>query len=175
MPVIAEWARGRLGDRDTTEDSERSADWSGSHPDADRARALLLRSAGSAPDIVRDYLANISDKALKRVRKDIIESSAPIVEALPFELSVFVKRAFLLDHDSERRSRHAMMREMAETLGFDDDRAFYPAPRPGYPSSSCSARILTRGSRWYETSAATRWLAGEGPAPVLAHSASDHA
>ncbi len=127
VPAIADWARDQLGSEDTSEEKEQS--WGNylRRPYTDSARSLFLKTAGSAPEAVRGYLAAISKSALRRVRKKIVEGSAAIIGASPADLASFIKRAFLLDHDRDRSGSRYASRQRSEELGFDDDKAFYPA------------------------------------------------
>ncbi len=129
VPAIAEWARSQLGDQDTLEEKRQSWRDYPPHRHPDSARSLLLKTAGSAPEIVRNYLVAISGRQIKRVREKVVDGSTAAVEALPADLAAFVKRAFLLDHDRDRSEPRFAMLKLSEELGFDDDRAFYP-PSP---------------------------------------------
>ncbi|RWN26108.1 MAG: hypothetical protein EOR97_30065 [Mesorhizobium sp.] len=129
LPDIATWALGRLGDADTSDERERG--WVGNR-DRDAFRSVLLKCAGGAPDIVRGYLAKISNRAMSRVRKQIAESSGSLAAALPAATAAFIKRAYVLDHDRPRSHSHSAIREHSETLGFDDQHNFYP-PSPLRP------------------------------------------
>ncbi|MCL6741768.1 hypothetical protein LZ518_11585 [Sphingomonas sp. RB56-2] len=120
VPEIAAWALELLGDGDSSD--ERDAGSGG-----EQARALLLKCTSGAPAVVRDYLSGISDRAIKRVRKQIVGASASVADALAPEMTDFIERAYFLDHDRRRDNRYSSMREQSETLGFDDTQDFYPA------------------------------------------------
>lgn len=126
VPEIAAWALQRLGDTDTSD--ERGVEsWGGPRDDGGRTRALLLKCAVGAPVAISGYLAAISDGAIRRVRKQILEGGGSLAAALPAEIAAFIKRAYLLDHNRRRDRHHSTMRERSELLGFDDLHDFYPA------------------------------------------------
>lgn len=81
VPEIGAWALQRLGDTDSSNKPE--AGWARPRDGTERARALLLKSASGAGAIVRDYLASISDRAIKRVRKQIVDASAGLSPRCP--------------------------------------------------------------------------------------------
>ena len=126
VPDIAAWAKGRLGDGDSAGKPERGA-WTGRRGDRAPVRALLLKSAAGDPDTVRSYLASISDYALDRVRKQIVDGSAGLAASLPAETADFVRRAYLLAHDRRRSDGYSSVRDRSDVLGIGDDRDFYPA------------------------------------------------
>lgn len=126
VPAIAAWALGRLGDADTSDDRDR-ASWTGWRGGRDAFRALLLKCAGGAPDVVRGYLAAISGRAIGRIRKQIVDNSVGVAAALPDAVTSFIRRAYFLDHDRPPERPRSMMRERSETLGFDEQQDFYPA------------------------------------------------
>ena len=125
VPDIANWALSRLGDTDTAGKPERGS-WTGRHGQCAPVRGLLLKCAAGSPDIVRNYLASISDYAMGRVRKQIVEGSAGLATSLPTETADIVRRAYLLDHDRPRRNG-SMGRDNSDVLGICDNRDFYPA------------------------------------------------
>ncbi|MGO7320188.1 hypothetical protein ACCS95_04260 [Rhizobium ruizarguesonis] len=128
VPEIAAWARSQIGDEDTVDERRRSWNTISAHGNVEGARALLIKSAAGARDVVRDYLATISKRALKRVRKQIVELSAGLALVLPSETSEFIVRAYTLDHSRTRNPRyHSGLHDRSETLGFDDQQDFYPA------------------------------------------------
>jgi hypothetical protein len=126
VPEIADWARQQLGDEDSS-DERVTGDWGRSRDDSERARALLLKSTAGAPAVVRDYLAGISIRAIKRVRKQIVDLSVGLADALPAETAAFIMRAYFLDHDRKGDGRYPSIYERSERLGLDDTRDFYPA------------------------------------------------
>ncbi len=126
VPDIAAWAKGRLGNGDSAGKPERGA-WTGRRGDRAPVRALLLKSAAGDPDTVRSYLASISDYALDRVRKQIVDGSAGLAASLPAETADFVRRAYLLAHDRRRSDGYSLVRDRSDVLGIGDDRDFYPA------------------------------------------------
>src|SRR5690606_5411416 len=123
---IAAWAAEKLGDTDRTDERRRPALWR-TTDHSDDARGLLLKCVGGAPDIVRDYLASISNKRVGQVRTQILESSVIRAGTLPSETAAFLKRAYLLDLDRPRERRHSGTIDRVEALGFDDGHDFYPA------------------------------------------------
>lgn len=126
LPEIAAWAAEKLGDTDSTDERRRPALWSATDR-SEEARGLLLKCVSGAPDIVRVYLASISDRRVGRVRKQILESSIILASVLPAETAAFLKRSYLLDLDRPRERRRSGMIDRAEALGFDDGHDFYPA------------------------------------------------
>jgi len=77
---------------------------------------------------VRGYLASISGRALKLVRKQIVDLSAGLALVLPAETSAFILRAYTLDHSRTRDPRnYSGLHGRSEALGFDDHQDFYPA------------------------------------------------
>ncbi|MDE1145021.1 MAG: hypothetical protein PW843_00160 [Azospirillaceae bacterium] len=129
VPAIASWALRRLGEKDSSDDYE--AGWDEPQDESRRARTLLLKSAVGAPTIVSGYLASISGRAIRRVRKQIVDVSVGLANALPAETAAFIRRAFLLDHDRRRDLRHSPMHERSEVLGLDERIA---CPQPTSPS-----------------------------------------
>lgn len=126
VPDIAAWAMGRLGDGDAAGKPERGS-WTGRHGDRAPVRALVLKCAAGAPDTVRSYLASISDYAMGRVRKQIVDGSAGLAASLPAETAAFIRRAYLLTHDRPRRGGYSAVCDRSDVLGIGDDRDFYPA------------------------------------------------
>lgn len=126
VPDIAAWALGRLGDADTAGKPERGS-WTERHGDRVSVRALLLKCAVGDQVAVQGYLASISDYAMTRVRKQIIDGSAGLAAALPADTASFLRRAYMLNHERPRRDRYRMVRDRSDVLGIDDDRDFYPA------------------------------------------------
>lgn len=126
VPDIAAWALERLGSGDTAGKPERGS-WTGGHGDRASVRSLLLKCAAGDPDTVRSYLASISDYAMGRVRKQIVDGSAGLAASLPAETAAFVRRAYLLAHNRRRRDGYSTVRDRADVLGIGDDRDFYPA------------------------------------------------
>lgn len=126
VPDIAAWAMGRLGDGDAAGKPERGS-WTGRHGDRAPVRALVLKCAAGDPDTVRSYLASISDYAMGRVRKQIVDGSAGLAASLPAETAAFIRRAYLLTHDRPRRGGYSAVRDRSDVLGIGDDRDFYPA------------------------------------------------
>ncbi|MBR0642917.1 NACHT domain-containing protein [Plastoroseomonas hellenica] len=130
VPDIATWALGRLGGADMSE--ERETGWVAWRGDRDAFRSVLLKCAGAAPDIICGYLAAISDRATRRVRKQIAERSGSLAAALPAATIGFIKRAYFLDHNRPPSRSYPATRERSETLGFDGEHDFYP-PSPLRP------------------------------------------
>lgn len=126
VPDIAAWALERIGDGDAAGKPERGS-WAGRHSGRAPVRALLLKSAAGDPDTVRGYLASISDYAMGRVRKQIVDGSASLAASLPAETAAFLRRAYLLAHDRRRRDGYSTVRDRSDVLGIGDDRDFYPA------------------------------------------------
>ena len=126
LQETAAWAAEKLGDTDSTDERRRPA-LRGTPDYKDEARGLLLKCVSGAPDIVRNYLASISDHRVGRVRKQILELSVVLASVLPAEVTAFLKRAYLLDLDRPSERRRSGMIERSEALGFDDDHDFYPA------------------------------------------------
>lgn len=124
VPQIADWALQHLSN-DKLNDRERG--WGNLGEDRKSARAIVLKAADGASDAVRDYLAGLSDRAVKKVRKQVVDASVGLSAALPTETAAFIERAYLLNHDRERERRHPTIRERAEVLGFEEWQDFYPA------------------------------------------------
>ncbi len=126
VPAIAAWALEQLGDEDTSDDRDRTS-WTGRRGDGDAVRALLLKCAGGAPEVVRGYLAAISDRAIGRIRKQIVDNSIGLAVVLPDAVTAFIRRTYFLDHDRSPERSRSPMRERSETLGFDEQQDSYPA------------------------------------------------
>lgn len=172
VPAIAAWARARVGDTDSSKEEDRTRlRWSGDEAMV-KARALLLKCAPNAKDIVRDYLATMSDAAVRNVRKQISEAGLILAGALPAQTAAFIERAYLLDHDRQR-TFHSTMRELGESLGFDDGQDFYPASpaRPPFlhllrANPAVGLELIRKLCNHAMEGWRRSWQSGETPIPI---------
>lgn len=131
VPEIADWAREQLGSTDSSHDQP-TRYWERSREDLDRVRVLLLKSAGAAPEVVRDYLGDVSTQAMRHVRNHVVTLSLILVNALPAEMVAFLLRAYLIDHERSADGTRHLIYERSRIFGFDGERDFYP-PSPIRP------------------------------------------
>lgn len=92
-------------------------------------RALLLASAGDAPNNVASYLAEhlADDRHLHMVREEIVAGSIKLAQFLPKDLVDFILAAFV----EKPRKHHGMFPDDESSIlrhyGFADDQVFYPS------------------------------------------------
>lgn len=91
-------------------------------------RALLLTSAGDAPEAVARYLDDrLSDqRRLHMVRDEIIQGSAKVAAFLPAKLVDFILTALIERREARRRRGYSSYGDEMRGLGIADDHGFYP-------------------------------------------------
>jgi hypothetical protein len=92
-------------------------------------RALLLASAGDAPEVVGRYLDDrLADRRrLHMVRDQIIRGSGKVATFLPEKLVDFILAALIEEPEARRRRGRSLYDDDMHDLGIADHDGFYPA------------------------------------------------